>query len=153
MSGERPSTPRERETPVDGVMAASKTAFWNIWLLCDDASAGAFADALGPFGLSVARFEEDSDVDFGGDTDPGPRLWRITALADKEPDRGRCAVPRHPITARGPMTRDDVDIIEKTTPFEGYYRIQGSVDYTIVRQVAFAPYADLCGPNCKAHSR
>jgi ribosomal protein L11 methyltransferase len=68
-------------------MAASKTAFWNIWLLCDDASAGAFADALGPFGLSVARFEQESDVDFGGDTDPGPRLWRITALADKEPDR------------------------------------------------------------------
>ena len=62
-------------------MAAKKTAMWRIWLFADDTLAGAFEDALAPFGQSVTRFEEASD------TAPGPRTWRITALTDQAPDR------------------------------------------------------------------
>ena len=62
-------------------MAAKKTAMWKIWLFADDAEAGAFEDALAPFGQSLTRFEEASS------TAPGSRAWRITALTDQAPDR------------------------------------------------------------------
>lgn len=62
-------------------MAVKQPSFWNIAVIAEGASAAGFADALDPFGLSVTRFKETSD------SDPGPVNWRITALADHEPDR------------------------------------------------------------------
>lgn len=62
-----------------GAEGAPGRRLWTIRLVCGDAPAAAWQEALGLIAQSVARFEVQPAAG------PGPRSWRIEAICDRAP--------------------------------------------------------------------
>lgn len=68
------------------VIAEGGAPAWRLWLIAEDAEAEALEDALEPLAVSLARFEAKA-------ARPGaPRLWRLEALCETEPDIAEVAL-------------------------------------------------------------